>query len=153
MKDIPFMDESYSLWLLLSQTRAALFKARHKRVGKYIHFNQAAALVAVWSYNGKATPATLSRRLFLEPHTVSELIIRMEKKGLIKKKRDVKRENVIRISITKKGRDFCLKAVQPQFIKNIVFALSEEQRTQLRTCLQILYEKALEELSNEEEKM
>jgi DNA-binding MarR family transcriptional regulator len=147
---IPFMDESYTLWLLLSQTRSALFKARHKRVGKYIHFNLAATLVIVWALNGKATPALLSRRLFLEPHSVSELVIRMEKKGLITKIKDAKRENVIRISITPKGRKFCRQTVQPEFVHDIMSALSEEQRMQLRVCLQILYEKALKELGIEE---
>jgi DNA-binding MarR family transcriptional regulator len=146
MAKIPFLDESYTLWLLLSQTRSALFKARHKRVGKYIHFNLAAALVTVWALNGKATPAVLSRRLFLEPHSVSGLVIRMENKGLIRKKRDKKRENVVRISITEKGRQFCRQAVQPEFIHDIMFSLSEEQRKQLRACLRILYEKALQEL-------
>jgi DNA-binding MarR family transcriptional regulator len=151
MAKIPFLDESYTLWLLLSQTRSALFKARHRRAGKYIHFNLAAALVTAWALNGQATPAVLSRRLFLEPHSVSELVIRMEKKGLISKKRDKKRENIVRISITEKGRKFCRQAVQPDFIHEIMSALSGTQRNQLRVCLQILYEKALQELGLEEE--
>ncbi len=146
MLKISFLDESYTLWLLLSQTRSALFKARQKRVGKYIHFNLAAALVTVWALNGQATPAVLSRRLFLEPHSVSELVIRMEKKGLITKKKDVKRENVIRISITEKGRQFCIQAIQADFVRNIMASLSEEQKEQLRVCLRILYREALKEL-------
>jgi hypothetical protein len=87
MAKITFLDENYTLWRLLFQTRSALFKARQKRVGKYIHFNLAAALVTIWARDGKVTPAILSRRLFLEPHTVSELVNRMEKKDLITKKR------------------------------------------------------------------
>ena len=150
MGKIPFMDESYTLWVLLSQTRSALFKARHKRVGRYIHFNLAAALVTVWELNGQATPAVISRRLFLEPHSVSELVIRAEKKGLITKKRDKKRENIVRISITEKGRVFCRQAVQPEFVHDIMFKLSEEQRGHLRACLGILYQEALKELGIED---
>ncbi|OGO32479.1 MAG: hypothetical protein A2Z29_06660 [Chloroflexi bacterium RBG_16_56_11] len=81
MKELPFMDEQYRLWLLLSQTRSAVFKARHKKFGQYLHPNQAAALVNIWAYHGRTTPASLARQLFLEPHSASELIIRMEKKG------------------------------------------------------------------------
>ena len=146
MAKITFLDENYSLWLLLFQTRSALFKARQKKVGKYIHFNMAAALVTIWAFDGKTTPAMLSRRLFLEPHSVSELVIRMEKKGLITKKKDSKRENIIRVSITEKGRKFCLQAVQADFVRNIMASLSDEQKEQLRVCLRILYEEALKEL-------
>jgi DNA-binding MarR family transcriptional regulator len=151
MAKITFLDENYTLWRLLFQTRSALFKARQKRVGKYIHFNLAAALVTIWARDGKVTPAILSRRLFLEPHTVSELVNRMEKKDLITKKRDTKRENIIRISITEKGRKFCLQAVQADFVRNIMASLSEEQKEQFRVCLRILYREALKELGLTEE--
>jgi DNA-binding MarR family transcriptional regulator len=147
----PFLDEYYSLWLLLSQTRSAVFKARHKRVGQYIHFNQAAALVTIWGLSGQITPAVLSRHLFLEPHSVSELIIRMEKKGLVSKRKDTERENIVRISITEKGREFCLRAVQSDFIHHIMSSLSEKQRKQLRSYLSILFKKALKELDMEGE--
>jgi DNA-binding MarR family transcriptional regulator len=151
IEKLPFLDELYSLWLLLSQTRAAVFKARHKRVGQYVHFNQAAALVSIWGHNGQATPAILSRHLFLEPHSVSELIIRMEKKGLVTKRRDKERENIVRISITEKGREFCSRTVQADFIRQVMSSLSEEQREQLWKCLSILFNEALKELGMEAE--
>jgi DNA-binding MarR family transcriptional regulator len=146
MTKIPFLDENYHLWLLLFQTRSALFKARQNRVGEYVHFNMAAALVTIWALDGKTTPAQLSRRLFLEPHSVSEMVIRMEKKCLITKKRDGKRENIVRVSITEKGRKFCLHAVQADFVSSIIASLSEEQKEQLDTCLRVLYLAALKEL-------
>jgi DNA-binding MarR family transcriptional regulator len=148
---ITFLNENYSLWLLLTQTRSALFKARQTKVGKYVHFNQAAALVTIWALDGKATPALLWRRLFLEPHSVSELVMRMEKKGLIVKNKDDKRENIVRISITEKGRKFCVEAVQADFIRKIMNSLSAEQKEQMRTGLSILYKAALKELGLEEE--
>ena len=145
------LDEYYRLWLLLSQTRSAIFKVRHKKVGQYLHPNQAAALVSIWALEGRVTPAALARRLFLEPHTVSELIIRMEKKGLVSKTRDTKRGNVVRISITDKGRDVCMRAMGQDLIHKIIAKLSDEQREQLETCLTVLYEEALKELGMEGE--
>lgn len=138
------------VWLLLSQTRSAIFKVRHKKVGQYLHPNQAAALVSVWALDGQITPAMLARRLFLEPHSVSELIIRMEKKGLVRKTRDSKRGNVVRISITDKGRDVCTHVMGQGLIHKIVSVLSDEQRTQLRSSLTLLYREALKELGVEE---
>jgi MarR family transcriptional regulator, organic hydroperoxide resistance regulator len=153
MPKITFFDESYNLWLQLFQTRSALFKARQNKVGKYIHYNMAAALVTIWAFDGKATPAVLSRRLFLEPHTTSELVKRMEQKGLIKKTKDGKRENIIRISITEKGRKLCVYAIQPDFVHSIVDILSDEQKKQLTVILRILYIQALKELGLNEDDM
>ncbi len=153
MTEIPFLDKDYGLWLLLFRTRSALSKARQQKVGKYVHFNQAAALVTIWALSGKATPAQISRRLFLEPHTVSELVDRMEKKGLIAKKKDARRENVIRISITDKGREFCLQVVQADFVRQIINSLSETEKEQLLSCLRVLYSAALKELGLTEEPM
>jgi DNA-binding MarR family transcriptional regulator len=147
---VPFLDADYHLWLLLARTKSALLKARQNKVGKYVHCNMAAALVSIWTFDGKTTPAKLSRWLFLEPHSVSELVIRMEKKGLITKKKDPKRENIVRISTTEKGRKFCLQAVQPEFVHNIIGALSAEQKVQLETSLNILYKAALKEIGSAE---
>jgi DNA-binding MarR family transcriptional regulator len=147
----PLLDEYYRLWLLLAQTRSAIFKVRHKKVGRYLHPNQAAALVAIWAYEGQATPAVLSRHLFLEPNSVSELIIRMEKKGLVTKKRDRNKGNIVRVSITKKGREVCRQAMGQDLIRRIMSSLSGEQREQFRSCLSILFRRALEELGMEGE--
>jgi DNA-binding MarR family transcriptional regulator len=147
----PVLDDYYRLWLLLSQTRSAIFKVRHKKVGQYLHPNQAAALVSIWALEGQVTPATLARRLFLEPHTVSELIIRMEKKWLVTKRKDRKKGNIVRISITKKGRQVCSQAMGQDLIRDIVSSLSDEQREQLWSSLSILYREALKQLGIEGE--
>jgi DNA-binding MarR family transcriptional regulator len=146
MEKIDFLDEYYRLWLLLSQTRSAIFKARQKRLGRYVHFNQAAALLTIWALEGQATPAVLSRYLFLEPHSASELIIRMEKKGLVTKNKDKVRGNIVRLSITEKGRKLCTQTVQADFIRSIMSSLTKEQREQLSSSLSILFSLALKEL-------
>src|SRR4030042_5476644 len=128
---MPALDEYYRLWLLLSQTRAAIFKVRHKKVGQYLHPNQAAALVSIWALDGRVTPAALARRLFLEPHSTSELITRMEEKGLVIKKRDKEHGTMIRISITKKGREVCHRVMGQDLIHDILSTLTDEQRGQL----------------------
>jgi DNA-binding MarR family transcriptional regulator len=151
MGEKPVFDDYYGLWLLLSQTRSAIFKVRHKKVGQYLHPNQAAALISIWALDGQVTPAALSRRLFLEPHSVSELIIRMQKKGLVTKKKDKVRGNVVRISITKKGREVSKQVIGQDLIHQIMSSLSDEQREQLRECLSILYAEALKELGIEGE--
>ena len=145
------LDDYYRLWLLLSQTRSAVFKVRHKKVGQYLHPNQAAALVSIWALEGQVTPAALSRRLFLEPHTVSELIIRMGKKGLVTKRKDAKKGNTVRVSITTKGRQVCRRVMGQELIRDILSSLTEEQREQLWSSLSTLYREALKELGIEDD--
>jgi DNA-binding MarR family transcriptional regulator len=151
MEELPFMDECYDLWLLLSRTRSSIFKARHKKFGQYMHPNQAAALVMIWRFGGQATLAGLANQLFLEPHSTSELVDRMQKKGLVTKTRDRTRGNIVRVSITDKGRKICSELVQADFIRGIMSELSTGQRQRLRSSLSILLRAALRELGMKDE--
>jgi MarR family multiple antibiotic resistance transcriptional regulator len=49
------------------------------------------------------TPMKLARMLHKQPHTVSALVHRMEKQGLLTTRRDMKRKNWVRVSLAKKG--------------------------------------------------
>ena len=149
--DIFPSDNQYELWLLLSQTRSAIFRARQKYVGQYLHPNQTIALCIIWSHNGMATPALISRILFLERHSVSELITRMEANGLVVKTRDETKKNVVRISITAKGRQVGAEAIQMDFIKKIISVLKPEQQEQMRLSLSLLLKTAQQELEPKEE--
>jgi DNA-binding MarR family transcriptional regulator len=140
LKQKSFLSESYLLWILLNQTRSAIFKARDKQTGRYVFPNQAAALIMIWASNGKATPTMLSRYLFLERHSVSELITRMEENNLVYKSKDQKLKSVVRITITPHGQEVCAHYMGREFIDEIMESLTEEQRTQLRTCLQVLFD-------------
>ena len=141
--------EDYRLWLLLNKTRSAIYKLRHKKVGQYLPPNQAAALVTIWAFRGQVTPAELSRQLFLEPHSVSELIVRMEKKGLVTKAKDKNKGNMVRLSITERGRELCNKVMGEDLIHGIMSSLTGEQQEQLRSCLMTLFTASLAELNME----
>jgi DNA-binding MarR family transcriptional regulator len=146
MEEFPPRDNYYGLWLLLSQTKSALFKAREKKIGHYIHHNQAATLVFIEAHKGKATPSMISQLLSLEVQSVSELLNRMEKKGLVIRSRDPDKKNVIRLALTEKGQEMAQKVMQLDFVRDTMSRLSEAQQEQLRACLTILLEGALEEL-------
>lgn len=152
IKDEQFPNErDYQLWLLLSQTRSALFKAREKKTGQHLHPNQATALITIWAFNGQATLAMLAHELFLERHTVSELVSRMQRKGLVTKRTDENKSNLVRISITEKGWQVGFKMIQIDFVRNIMSNLTEEQKEQLFTGLNILLNAALRELGSGKE--
>ena len=147
MEELSSEDQLYNLWMLFNKTRNALFKARGKELAEYgITPVQAVILHIVEGLSGKATQAHISRLLLREPHTVSNVLQRMERKGLIIKTRDSARKNVVRIASTEEGKKMYHGACKRVTVHEAMLALSEEERRELWSHLTILLEKALEVL-------
>ena len=142
------MHRDYNRWILLAQTRDAIFKARWKELSRYdISARQAAVLVAIQAVGDKATPAEISRWVFRKAHSISELLSRIEKAGLVRKVKDLDRKNQVRVVLTEKGREtYHHQSTNTVSIRKIMSLLSEEDRQQLRSCLQVLRDKAVKEL-------
>ena len=148
MKNLSCGEQYYELWFLLAQTRDAIFKAREKELDRYhISATQAAALSVIQDIGGKVTPTEISRRLFREPYSVSGLLSRMEKEGLIRKARDLDKKNMVRVVLTDKGNQFCQQSAVRKSIGNIMSSLSEEECQQLKLYLERLQGKAFEEIA------
>ena len=140
-------DRDYELWVLLHQTRDAIYKAREKELARFgLSSITAAALFIVEAINVPATPAEISRWLFREPHSVTGLLNRMEKQGLVRKTKDLEKKNLVRVTLTDKGREAHELSSHRAVIHRILSVLSEEQRQQLTSCLQTLLDMALGEL-------
>ena len=147
MKNRLSVDGDYNLWILLHQTTDAALRARQKELDQYsISVIEVGVLVVIQAIGEKATPSEISRRIFREPHTVSALLNRMEKRGLVRKTQDLDRKNMVRVSITEKGRQAYDKSTRRKSISKIISSLSKEERQQLRSCLQKLRNKAFKEL-------
>jgi len=141
-------DPDYNLWVLLQQTRDALFNAREKELRKYrISAIEAATLLVIQAIGDKATSAEISRWMFRKAHTVSALLDRMQKKGLVRKSKDLEWRNLVRVSITEKGKEAYNNSTSIESIHMILSALSEEERQQLRSYLQTLRDRALKEIN------
>ncbi len=150
MKNISPMDEDYNLWVLLHQTTDAALRARQKELDQFdISVIEVGVLLVIQAIGEKATPSEISRRIFREPHSVSALLNRMEKKGLVRKTQDLDRKNLVRVSITEKGQQAYDKSTRRKSIYKIISSLSEEERQQLRSCLEKLRNKAFKELTVE----
>ena len=153
MKDLPSADEDYSLWALLGQAADATLRARQRELDRYgISAAQVAALFVIQAIGEKATPAEITRWLLRESHTVTELLSRMEREGLVTKTKDLERKNMVRVSITEKGRQAYQQSTKRKSIHKVMSSLSEEERQQLRSYLERLRNKALGELTAERAK-
>ena len=137
-------DQDYNLWALLRQTRDAMVKAREKELGKYgISSIQAAVLFTIQDIGTEATPAEISRRLVREPHSISGLLSRMEKQGLIKRVKDLPKRNMVRISLTAKGEELYKISTQRVTMHEIFDVISDEERKIIWDYLQRLRDRAL----------
>lgn len=147
MNNSSHRDDDYSLWVLLSQASDAAFRAREKELSQYgISAMQAAVFFVIQATGETATPSEISRWLFREPHSVSGLIIRMEKDGLVRKVNDLERKNMLRVVMTEKGRQAYEKSTGTGAIHRIISSLSEDERRQLRPYLERLRNEAINEL-------
>ena len=141
------IDEDYRLWVLCRQTYETMVRARAhelKQVG--ISPIQAAVLFILKATKAPATPAEISRWLFREAHSVSELINRMERKGLVRKARDLERKNLVRTVMTEKGEETYRRSSERKVIHRILSCLSPEERNSLVRYVEKLRHKALAEL-------
>ena len=142
------VDQYYDLWNLLSETRDAIVRVRELETSQSgISASQIHALFFIQAIDGPVTPAQLSRLLFRESQSVSGLLDRMERQGLVKRVKDMDRKNQVRIAITEKGRQIYGESTKRRSIQRIISSLTEEERQQLKSYLQILKDEAIKELA------
>ena len=151
MRNFLSMDKDYTLWMLLFQAKDMVFKAREKELRQYgISPEEAAVLFIVQCLGNQATPTEISRWLLRKPHTVSGILSRMGKKRLVTKTKDLPRKNLIRVSLTDKGKQAYYQSTKIESIRQIMSSLSEQERQQLSLCLDTIRNRALKELGMEQ---
>jgi DNA-binding MarR family transcriptional regulator len=144
-------DFNYDLWRLMDVTRGLIYKSRERELMKYkISMSAVIFLHTIKVLDEKAIQARIAESLFLEPHSVSEMLSKMEEKGLINRIKDQKSKNMIRIEMTKKGRDLYNKSSQRESYNDIMSVLTEDEKSELWTILSKLRIKAVENLGVEQ---
>jgi DNA-binding MarR family transcriptional regulator len=139
-------DEVAAAWLLLEQTRNAIFKARELELEQYgISLVQSAVMFVIHTSGGKTRPAEIARWLVREPHSISGLLSRMEKAGLLQREPDPERKNAVSIVLTAEGRDICNKTFQRESVNQVFAGLSDGERQELMGLLIKLRDRALKD--------
>ncbi len=147
MEYLSSTDPDYSIWLSFRRTHEAIHKIRKIELRPYkLSTVETAVLVTVYRANNKVTPAEISRQLLKDAHSISQLLVRMEKRGLLKRVKGVPRKNMIKVVLTRKGQEAYYHGEKGKAINKIMSALSEKEKKQLVVCLDKLREKAMEVL-------
>jgi DNA-binding MarR family transcriptional regulator len=143
-------NRNWLTWIILAQTRRAMFKARSQGLAQFdITPRQAAMLFMIQVLGDRSIPSELARRLFLEPNSVSEVVDRMVKNGLVRRVNDLRKKNSVRIELTDRGRDIYVESVRQEPVHKIMAFLSNEEHKKLRAILHKLWGRVMEELGSE----
>jgi DNA-binding MarR family transcriptional regulator len=97
-------DPSLSFYQLFRRISAAMHRERRKELRKYrVSDSEVGVLFFAHASNNSITPAGISKQMVQDNHATTQLINRMEKRGLLKKVKDLPRANMVRVVLTKKG--------------------------------------------------
>jgi DNA-binding MarR family transcriptional regulator len=141
------MTLSDGVWQIMARTNHALARVRQKELHQYgINMNDAIVLFTVIRLKDAASPTAISRQLFWEPHTVSAQLKTMEKKGLIRRVKDQKRQNLIWVEITEKGLEAYRQSSLHKSTRKMMSALTKEEQLQLWAMLAKIRQKTMKEL-------
>ena len=153
-KFFTYQDEDQDLWLLLTHARYAVFRAREKELQRYgVSPEQVGLLFVVQALGNKATPAALSRYILRQPHTVSALVDRMARRGLVKKVKDLDRKNLVRVVMTEKGQRTYELSTKRGPIHRIMATLSDDERKSFKEYLERILTKARKEIGMDRDEL
>jgi len=154
-KNAADQDTIHVLWTLLHQATEAIGRAREKELAEHgIALRQVAALYVInhliEAKGEDVTPSELAQWLFRRPNTISSILDRMEREGLIKKGKDRQRRNLVRVSLTEKGKTAYQKSTQRESLHEVIGCLSAEEQDVLFGYLERLRDNALKYMGVDE---
>ena len=130
------VDRHFELWWFMGHMSHAFHRARAKELRKYkMTPEEAAVLFAAQAIGHRATPAEISRWLLREPHSVTGIISRMAKRGLVKKVKDLERKNLVRVELTEKGQLLHLKLDKLRTVKQLISILDTSEQRRVMVLL------------------
>jgi DNA-binding MarR family transcriptional regulator len=139
------INENEILWARLFMAAKVVERAREIELSRVnISLIQAMVLYALKLSSEPLTPSRLARMLCREPHSMSALIDRMEKQGLVAKKHDMSRKNLVRVVVTAKGEEAFRRQRSVNVVTNITSSLTKEEREALGNGVDKLRLRAIE---------
>lgn len=142
------MEQSYESLKLENQLCFPLYACAKEVVRRYtpylapldITYTQYITMMVLWEY-GAMNVNTLGERLYLDSGTLTPLLKKLEKKGLVVRQRSVTDERCLTVSLTEAGWQLREKAVLiPEQLGNCIHLTSEEMTTLYHLLYKVLGE-------------
>jgi DNA-binding MarR family transcriptional regulator len=137
-----YQDKKLDLWVLLENVNYSIRRGREKELSQFgFTLIQASVLRLLRKNTAGLSLTEIASSINREQNSVSSLISRMQKKGLVEKVRNPRKSGII-IRITRKGRQSYSETLDKTFLTAVIYALSEEEQEQLQFYLQKIKVKA-----------
>ena len=141
------VDEEYLFWILLLQAYHAMSRVREQDFADLnITSHHATVLAIIHEANTGITSTEISKRMLRKSHTVSELINRMIRLGLVNKIPDSRRKNGVKLILTKKGETAYEKSREMKTMRRLISVFSQKHRKYLHHAFRLMRDSALNEL-------
>lgn len=147
-------DKEYDLWILLSRVYHMIAKLRRMELLKYeILPTQSYILFIIQALGNETTPTELSRYVYQQRSSVSDILNRMVKHGLITKINKSNEKKRVIVRLTEKGEKALRFSKNRDYLHKVISSLTEEKKQQLESCLETLRDSAIEELTVTQKKI
>ena len=143
-------DPTLKAWILLRQTYISVSKCEEAAFAKVgITLQQYKVLMAIKYINDPVTPTDVARWLDRNSNSITLIIDRMEKDGLVERVRNLRDRRALRLVITPKGQEIFDRATMPgwELMKRLMSCFSGEELQTFDRLMEKLREKASEELA------
>lgn len=145
MGEISELTKNQETWNRMVTVMIIWERARNLELAKIgINMVQAEVLHRAKTARDPLTPMKLSRIMHRQPHTVSALVHRMEAQGLLTMMKDMKRKNMFRLSVTRKGEDALKRWSTATVVPDALSCLTKTEREALDTITEKLHKKGLD---------
>jgi DNA-binding MarR family transcriptional regulator len=134
----------YRLFSLLGFTYTSMLSARRKELeSSGVSITRGWVLWALKAMEQPTTIVDMARILGRDHQTTSQLLQRMEKEGLVKRRREPKKR-LITVALTAKGEEALSRTFDKhEVIDDIMSSLTPDEQNMLRAFLERLQERAL----------
>lgn len=143
---VPYHDE-YEFWKLWCRASHLVVRARVTEVSRFgVSPIQAGVLMFLKESTEPCTTSDIIRWLMREPQAVSQLLDRMKKQGLVRKTKDSRKRNMLRVKITEKGEEIYQGIKNIKIFQKALSNLTESEREALWSALDKMQGVAVQEL-------
>jgi MarR family transcriptional regulator, organic hydroperoxide resistance regulator len=144
--------EIHDTWNAFSVTYRLIGKLWNRDMMPYkITREQALNLMIIKHLGENATPYRISRFQVQEHNTVSDMIERLEKQGLVTKVRESQGKSRVKVRLTKQGEKVYNQSLRRHSLYKIMSVLSSSQMKELRQILSRLMDEIMKEFETEKE--
>jgi DNA-binding MarR family transcriptional regulator len=144
-------EREYDAWILLSRVYHMIAKLRRLELAKYnIQPVQAYILLILHSLGGETSPTELARYAYEDKSAISDILIRMEKQGLITKMKEVAGNSRVKVKMTEKGEETLRLSSGREYLRQVMSVLTVENLEQLESYLGMIRDNAINQLDIQE---